>query len=199
MIREPWRYYEEDSTETGPPRVIVYGYDGLPIQPVAPLSPDYVPGPEHPPSPDYVPGPKHPPSPAEVPYVPKPEYPEYLAPFDDEAPLEDQPLPRTMWQTLTRRRIRRRTPRMIRLTILLMEGMVMMSPPMMTMMMILTMRIHRRSPLRRMTKRRRSTSSDRLFCSHVPTKEAEDMSKEKRLEDVPIVQDFPEVFPEDFP
>nr|GEW07140.1 putative reverse transcriptase domain-containing protein [Tanacetum cinerariifolium] len=28
---------------------------------------------------------------------------------------------------------------------------------------------------------------------------AEDKSKEKRLEDVPIVQDFPEVFPEDFP
>nr|GEX23852.1 putative reverse transcriptase domain-containing protein [Tanacetum cinerariifolium] len=90
---EPWRYYEEDSAETGPPRVIVYGYDGLPIQLVAPSSPDYVPGLEHPPSLDYVPGPKHPPSPAEVPYVPEPEYPEYLAPSDDEAPLEDQPLP----------------------------------------------------------------------------------------------------------
>ncbi|GKC86717.1 hypothetical protein Tco_1147366, partial [Tanacetum coccineum] len=50
-------------------------------------------GPEHPPSPDYVPGFKHPPSPVEVPYVPKPEYPEYLAPSDVEAPLEDQPLP----------------------------------------------------------------------------------------------------------
>nr|GFD12095.1 hypothetical protein [Tanacetum cinerariifolium]GFD12151.1 hypothetical protein [Tanacetum cinerariifolium] len=67
-------------------------YDGLPIQPVAPPSPDYVPGPEHPPSPDYVPGPEHPPSPIEIPYVPEPEYPEYLAPSDDEAPLEDQPL-----------------------------------------------------------------------------------------------------------
>nr|GEU43320.1 hypothetical protein [Tanacetum cinerariifolium] len=81
------------TAETGPSRVIVYGYDGLPIQPVAPPSPDYVPGPEHPPSPDYMPGPKHPPSPIEIPYVPEPEYPEYLAPFDDEAPLEDQPLP----------------------------------------------------------------------------------------------------------
>ncbi|GJR19454.1 hypothetical protein Tco_0967981 [Tanacetum coccineum] len=50
-------------------------------------------GPEHPPSPDYVPGPEHPPSPIEVPYVPEPEYPEYLVPFDAEAPLEDQPLP----------------------------------------------------------------------------------------------------------
>ncbi|GJU65918.1 putative reverse transcriptase domain-containing protein [Tanacetum coccineum] len=30
-------------------------------------------------------------------------------------------------------------------------------------------------------------------------KKAEDKSKEKRLEDVPIVQDFPEVFPEDLP
>nr|GEV04058.1 putative reverse transcriptase domain-containing protein [Tanacetum cinerariifolium] len=90
---ESWRYYGEDSAETGPSRVIVYGYDGLLIQLVAPPSPDYVPGPEHPPSPDYVPGPEHPPSPVEIPYVPEPEYPEYLAPSDDEAPLEDQPLP----------------------------------------------------------------------------------------------------------
>nr|GFD40780.1 hypothetical protein [Tanacetum cinerariifolium] len=34
-----------------------------------------------------------PPSPIEIPYVPEPEYPEYLAPSDNEAPLEDQPLP----------------------------------------------------------------------------------------------------------
>nr|GFB38410.1 hypothetical protein [Tanacetum cinerariifolium] len=82
-----------DSAETGPPRVIVYGYDGLPIQPVAPPSPDYVPGPEHPPSPDYVPDPEHLPSPIKIPYIPELEYPEYLAPSNDEAPLEDQPLP----------------------------------------------------------------------------------------------------------
>nr|GEV10951.1 putative reverse transcriptase domain, ribonuclease H-like domain, aspartic peptidase domain protein [Tanacetum cinerariifolium] len=88
----PWRYYGEDSAETGPLRVIVYGYDGLPIQPVAPPSPDYVPGPEHPPSSDYVPDPEHPPSPVEILYVPESEYPEYLAPSDDEASLKDQPL-----------------------------------------------------------------------------------------------------------
>nr|GEZ01372.1 hypothetical protein [Tanacetum cinerariifolium] len=29
----------------------------------------------------------------EIPYVPEPKYPEYLAPSDDEAPLEDLPLP----------------------------------------------------------------------------------------------------------
>ncbi|GKG25649.1 hypothetical protein Tco_0398795, partial [Tanacetum coccineum] len=46
-----------------------------------------------PPSPDYVPGPEHPPLPVEVPYIPEPEYPEYLIPSDDEAPMEDQPLP----------------------------------------------------------------------------------------------------------
>ncbi|GKC26275.1 hypothetical protein Tco_1033569 [Tanacetum coccineum] len=63
------------------------------MQPVAPPSPDYVPGPEHTPSPDYVPGPKNPPLLVEVPYVPEPEYPEYLVPSDVEAPLEDQPLP----------------------------------------------------------------------------------------------------------
>nr|GFA00428.1 putative reverse transcriptase domain-containing protein [Tanacetum cinerariifolium] len=37
-----------------------------------------------------------------------------------------------------------------------------------------------------------------IFMAHVTTKGAKDKSKEKRLEDVPIVQDFPEVFPEDF-
>nr|GFB55048.1 hypothetical protein [Tanacetum cinerariifolium] len=37
--------------------------------------------------------PEHPPSHVEIPYVPEPEYPEYLAPSDDKAPLEDQPLP----------------------------------------------------------------------------------------------------------
>ncbi|GJS37635.1 putative reverse transcriptase domain-containing protein [Tanacetum coccineum] len=36
-----------------------------------------------------------------------------------------------------------------------------------------------------------------IFLAHVTTKKAEDKSKEKRLEDVPIVQDFPEVYPED--
>ncbi|GJV43405.1 hypothetical protein Tco_1427941 [Tanacetum coccineum] len=83
----------EELSNRGSPRVIVYGYDGLPMKLVDLPSLDYVPGPEHPPSPDYMPGPKHPPSPIEVPYVPEPEYPEYLAPSDAEAPLEDQPLP----------------------------------------------------------------------------------------------------------
>ncbi|GJT24144.1 putative reverse transcriptase domain-containing protein [Tanacetum coccineum] len=36
-----------------------------------------------------------------------------------------------------------------------------------------------------------------IFLAHVTTKETEDKSKEKRLEDVPIVQDFSDVFPED--
>ncbi|GKC00467.1 putative reverse transcriptase domain-containing protein [Tanacetum coccineum] len=38
-----------------------------------------------------------------------------------------------------------------------------------------------------------------IFLAHVTTKEAEYNSKEKRLEDVPIVQDFPKVFPKDLP
>ncbi|GJY72562.1 putative reverse transcriptase domain-containing protein, partial [Tanacetum coccineum] len=84
---------DEELSDGGSPRVIIYGYDGLPMQQVARPSPDYVPGPEHLLSPDYMLGHEHPPSPVEVPYIPKPEYPEYLAPFDDEAPLEDQSLP----------------------------------------------------------------------------------------------------------
>nr|GFA11683.1 putative reverse transcriptase domain-containing protein [Tanacetum cinerariifolium] len=38
-----------------------------------------------------------------------------------------------------------------------------------------------------------------VFLAHITTKEMEDKSEKKRLEDVPIVQNFPEVFPEDFP
>ncbi|GKA47731.1 hypothetical protein Tco_0740614 [Tanacetum coccineum] len=81
--------YEEPS-DVGSPRVVVYGYDGLPMHLVdpyvevalqapeqAPLSPDYVSGHEHPPSPDYV---------------PEPEYLEYLVPSNAEAPMKDQPL-----------------------------------------------------------------------------------------------------------
>ncbi|GKE98729.1 hypothetical protein Tco_0022080 [Tanacetum coccineum] len=81
---EPGRVFwgaDEELSNRGSSRVIVYGYNGLPMQPVASL---YL---------DYVSGPEHPPSPVEVSYVPKPEYPEYLVPSDDEAPMEDQPLP----------------------------------------------------------------------------------------------------------
>ncbi|GKC13460.1 hypothetical protein Tco_1010242 [Tanacetum coccineum] len=36
-----------------------------------------------------------------------------------------------------------------------------------------------------------------VFLAHITMKEAKDKSEGKRLEDVPIVKDFPEVFPED--
>ncbi|GJX72071.1 putative reverse transcriptase domain-containing protein [Tanacetum coccineum] len=38
-----------------------------------------------------------------------------------------------------------------------------------------------------------------VYLAQVTSKKAEDNSEEKRLEDVPIVQEFPEVFPEDLP
>nr|GFB37392.1 hypothetical protein [Tanacetum cinerariifolium] len=47
----------EELSDRGSSRVIIYGYDGFPMLLVAPPSPDYVPGPEKPqtpPSPDYV-------------------------------------------------------------------------------------------------------------------------------------------------
>ncbi|GJW84453.1 hypothetical protein Tco_0157598 [Tanacetum coccineum] len=48
---EPGRVFwgaAEKLSDGGSPRVIIYGYDGLPMQPVAPPSPDYIPGPEEP-------------------------------------------------------------------------------------------------------------------------------------------------------
>ncbi|GKF52861.1 putative reverse transcriptase domain-containing protein, partial [Tanacetum coccineum] len=38
-----------------------------------------------------------------------------------------------------------------------------------------------------------------VYLAQVTSKKAEDKSEEKRLEDVPIVRGFPEVFPEDLP
>ncbi|GJX03412.1 putative reverse transcriptase domain-containing protein [Tanacetum coccineum] len=38
-----------------------------------------------------------------------------------------------------------------------------------------------------------------VFLAHVTTNEVEDKSEKNRLEDVPIVRDFPKVFPEDLP
>ncbi|GJR40026.1 putative reverse transcriptase domain-containing protein [Tanacetum coccineum] len=46
-----WGTDDEEVSEGGIPRVIVLGYDGLPLQPVAPPSPDYIPGPENPQTP----------------------------------------------------------------------------------------------------------------------------------------------------
>nr|GFA24982.1 putative reverse transcriptase domain-containing protein [Tanacetum cinerariifolium] len=38
-----------------------------------------------------------------------------------------------------------------------------------------------------------------IFLAHITTKEVEEKSEKKRLEDIPIVRNFPEVFPEDLP
>ncbi|GKD13264.1 hypothetical protein Tco_1197671, partial [Tanacetum coccineum] len=43
-----WGADDEEISEGGIPRVIVLGYDELLMQPVAPPSPDYIPGPEDP-------------------------------------------------------------------------------------------------------------------------------------------------------
>nr|GEV51174.1 hypothetical protein [Tanacetum cinerariifolium] len=51
---EPGRVFwgaDEELSDGGPPRVIMYGYNGLPMRPVAPPSPDYIPGPEEPQTP----------------------------------------------------------------------------------------------------------------------------------------------------
>ncbi|GKF96271.1 hypothetical protein Tco_0289006 [Tanacetum coccineum] len=39
---------DEEISNGGSPRVIVYGYNGLRMQPVAPPSPNYIPDPEEP-------------------------------------------------------------------------------------------------------------------------------------------------------
>ncbi|GJZ42256.1 putative reverse transcriptase domain-containing protein [Tanacetum coccineum] len=70
-----WGAKDEEVSKGGIPRVIVLGYDRLPIQPVALPSPDYIPG-------------------LVDPQTPPPIYPEYIPLEDDhEFPAEEQPLP----------------------------------------------------------------------------------------------------------
>nr|GEZ53872.1 hypothetical protein [Tanacetum cinerariifolium] len=89
---------DKELSDGGSSRVIVYGYDGLPMLLVAPPSPDYIPGPEEPQTP---PAPQdedeHEPmfiQPHDPNFVPEPIYPEYI-PLEDEhiLPAEEQPLP----------------------------------------------------------------------------------------------------------
>nr|GEX49285.1 hypothetical protein [Tanacetum cinerariifolium] len=98
---EPGRVFwgaDEELLDGGSPRVIVYGYDGLPMLPEAPPSPYYVPGPEElqtPPAPQDED--EHGPmfiQPHDPDFVPEPIYPEYI-PLEDEHILsaEEQPLP----------------------------------------------------------------------------------------------------------
>nr|GEU81741.1 hypothetical protein [Tanacetum cinerariifolium] len=92
-----WRA-DEELSDGGSPRVIMYGYDGLPMLPVAPPSPDYIPGPEEPQTllapPDED---EHEPmfiQPHDPNFMPEPIYPEYI-PLEEEHILlaEEQPLP----------------------------------------------------------------------------------------------------------
>nr|GEV57804.1 hypothetical protein [Tanacetum cinerariifolium] len=89
---------EEELSDGGSSRVIVYGYDGLSMLPVAPPSPNYIPGledPQTPPAPHdedehelmFI-------QPHDPDFVPEPIYPEYI-PLEDEHILsaEEQPLP----------------------------------------------------------------------------------------------------------
>nr|GEW19918.1 retrotransposon protein, putative, Ty3-gypsy subclass [Tanacetum cinerariifolium] len=98
---EPGRVFweaDEELLDGGSPRVIVYRYDGLPMVPVAPLSPDYIPGPKEPQTP---PAPQdedeHEPmfvQPHDPDFMPEPIYPKYI-PLEDEHILlaEEQQLP----------------------------------------------------------------------------------------------------------
>nr|GEV07181.1 ribonuclease H-like domain-containing protein [Tanacetum cinerariifolium] len=98
---EPGRVFwgaDEELSDGGSPRVIVYGYDRLPILPVAPPSPDYIPGleePQTPPAPQdedehktmFI-------QPHDPDFVPETIYPKYI-PLENEhiLPVEEQPLP----------------------------------------------------------------------------------------------------------
>nr|GEU41304.1 hypothetical protein [Tanacetum cinerariifolium] len=98
---EPGRVFwgaDEELPDGGSPRVIVYGYDGLPMMPVAPPSLDYIPGPEEPQTP---PAPQDEDEhelmfiqPHDPDFIPEPIYPEYI-PLEDEhiLPNVEQPLP----------------------------------------------------------------------------------------------------------
>ncbi|GJU07195.1 hypothetical protein Tco_1123625, partial [Tanacetum coccineum] len=98
---EPGRVFcgaDEEISDGGIPRVIVYGYNGLSMQPVSPPSPDYIPGPEDPQTPPVPQNEdEHEPmsiQPHDPDYVPEPIYPEYIPLEDDHVfSVEELPLP----------------------------------------------------------------------------------------------------------
>ncbi|GJT68759.1 hypothetical protein Tco_1020239 [Tanacetum coccineum] len=93
-----WGADDEEVSEGVILRVIILGYDGLPMQPTAPPLPDYIPGPKDPQTPP-VPQDEDEREPMfvqahDLDYVPEPIYPEYI-PLEDEHEflVEEQPLP----------------------------------------------------------------------------------------------------------
>nr|GEZ21711.1 hypothetical protein [Tanacetum cinerariifolium] len=88
----------EELSDGGSPRVIMYRHNGLPMLPVAPPSPDYVPGPEEPQTPPTIPDEdEHEPmfiQPHDPDFVLEPIYPEYI-PLEDEHMFsaKEQPIP----------------------------------------------------------------------------------------------------------
>nr|GFD40714.1 hypothetical protein [Tanacetum cinerariifolium] len=88
----------EELSDGGSSRVILYGYDGLPMLPVAPPSPDYMPGPEEPQTPPALQDEDEHElmftQPHDPDFMPEPIYPEYI-PLEDEhiLPAEELPLP----------------------------------------------------------------------------------------------------------
>ncbi|GJW51395.1 hypothetical protein Tco_0092746 [Tanacetum coccineum] len=101
-----WGAHDEEVSEGGITRVILLGYDRLPMQPVAPPSPDYIPGPKDPQTPP-VPQDEDKREPMFVQahdpdYVSEPIYPEYI-PLEDEHefPAEEQPLPPVIYLLLS--------------------------------------------------------------------------------------------------
>ncbi|GKD81634.1 hypothetical protein Tco_1348473, partial [Tanacetum coccineum] len=93
---EPDRVFwgaNEEISDGGIPRVIVLGYDGLPLQPVAPPSPDFIPGLEDPQilsAPQDKDEPKEQPlPPIDSPTVESPRYVTELDPEEDPEEYED--------------------------------------------------------------------------------------------------------------
>nr|GFB60531.1 hypothetical protein [Tanacetum cinerariifolium] len=84
---------DEELSDGGSLRVIVYGYDGLPMHPVAPPSSNYIPGPKEPQTPPVSQDEdEHEPmfiQPHDPNYVPEPMYLEYIPLEDEHSPKED--------------------------------------------------------------------------------------------------------------
>ncbi|GJU64296.1 hypothetical protein Tco_1246131 [Tanacetum coccineum] len=106
LVPEPRVFWgaDEEISDGGIPRVIVLGYDGLPMQLVASPSPDYIPGLEDPQTPP-VPQDEDEREPMFIQahdhdYVQDPIYPEYISLEDKHELLaEEQPLPSVDSQT----------------------------------------------------------------------------------------------------
>nr|GEZ70257.1 putative reverse transcriptase domain-containing protein [Tanacetum cinerariifolium] len=170
----------------------VNGYYGMPMDPLdpyvqlimeAPPSPDYIPGPEAPPSPDYIPGPEYPEHPLLADDV-EGETAATPPPFGYRVADRISVQPHILMPFRSESEDKKEHEEHLKAILELLKKEE-LAPA----------RVYAFGNARENLYN--VVAGFPIFLAHITATKVEDKSEKKRLEDVPIVQEFPDVFPED--